>query len=207
MTWRAQRLILIVRGDISMNKRTLAVTCLSFALVFIVLWTSPAIAGSPRDGLVVSASWLVQHIKDPDLVLLHIGDEAEYQAGHIPGARFASMDNVSVSEHSTTGLMLEMPKADDLRQRLEALGISDNSRVIVYFGKEWVSPATRIIFTLDYAGLGNRSSLLDGGQPAWARHGGPPPKEMPPPRNAPLAPVEIQPLLVDAVQLASHITR
>ncbi len=188
-----------------MNKRTLAVTCLSFALVFIVLWTSPAIAGSPRDGLVVSASWLVQHIKDPDLVLLHIGDEAEYQAGHIPGARFASMDNVSVSEHSTTGLMLEMPKADDLRQRLEALGISDNSRVIVYFGKEWVSPATRIIFTLDYAGLGNRSSLLDGGQPAWVRNGGSVTKEVPAPRKGTLAPLKIRPIVVDAETVRSRI--
>src|SRR5258708_24560363 len=140
MTWRAQRLILIVRGDISMNNRPPAVRCLSFALVFFVLGTSPAIAGSPRDGLVVSASWLVQHIKDPDLVLLHIGDEAEYQAGHIPGARFASMDNVSVSEHSTTGLMLEMPKADDLRQRLEAPGTPDNSRATISVGPERAPP-------------------------------------------------------------------
>ena len=63
--------------------------------------------------------------------------------------------------------MLEMPQPDSLRARLEALGISDESRVIVYYGNDWVSPATRVIFTLDYAGLGAGSALLDGGMQAW----------------------------------------
>ena len=63
--------------------------------------------------------------------------------------------------------MLEMPQPDSLRARLEALGISDKSRVIVYYGNDWVSPATRVIFTLDYAGLGAGAALLDGGMQAW----------------------------------------
>ena len=63
--------------------------------------------------------------------------------------------------------MLEMPKPDSLRAQLEALGISDDSRVIVYYGNDWVSPATRVVFTLDYAGLGAGSALLDGGMQAW----------------------------------------
>ena len=120
--------------------------------------------GGARGSLVVDAAWLAQHLNDPDLVLLHVGDKAGYEAAHIPGARFVAQQDVSVSQHDAKGLMLEMPPADDLRKRLETLGISDNSRVIVYYGKDWVSPSTRIIFTLDYAGLGARSSLLDG---AW----------------------------------------
>ncbi len=60
---------------------------------------------------------------------------------------------------------------EELRQRLEALGIADDSRIVVYFGKDWVSPATRLLFTLDYAGLGANAALLDGGQPAWVRDG------------------------------------
>ena len=63
--------------------------------------------------------------------------------------------------------MLEMPEPDSLRARLETLGISDESRVIVYYGNDWVSPATRVVFTLDYAGLGDSSALLDGGMQAW----------------------------------------
>jgi len=102
---------------------------------------------SPRQALVVDAAWLKAHLNDPDLVILHVGDKASYEAGHIPGARAVSLNDISVSDHGGHGLMLEMPPADDLRHRLEALGISDKSRVIVYFGKDWVSPTTRIIFS------------------------------------------------------------
>ena len=90
--------------------------------------------GSPRQSLVVDSNWLKAHLNDPDLVLLHVGDKDGYAAGHIPGARLVSLNDISLSDHSGHGLMLEMPPSDDLRHRLEALGISDKSRVIVYYG-------------------------------------------------------------------------
>ena len=122
----------------------------------------------PSAPVVVSTDWLAKHLNDPNLVLLHVGDRKEYDAGHIPGARYVTLDDISVSSHDhDNGLMLEMPKPDSLRARLEALGISSDSRVVVYYGNDWVSPATRVIFTLDYAGLGAASALLDGGMPAW----------------------------------------
>ena len=40
---------------------------------------------------------------------------------------------------------------------IAGLGISDNSRIVVYYGKDWVTPSTRVVFTLDYAGLGSRT--------------------------------------------------
>ena len=104
-----------------------------------------ALAG-PRESMLVDSAWLAKHLKDPNLVLLHVGDKAEYDAGHIPGAWYVRLDDVSVSSHDhDSGLMLEMPAPDSLRARLEALGISDRSRVIVYYGNDWVSPATRVI--------------------------------------------------------------
>ncbi|MGZ7032418.1 MAG: sulfurtransferase, partial [Thermoanaerobaculia bacterium] len=81
----------------------------------------------------------------------------------------------------------------------------DNSRVVVYYGKDWVSPSTRIIFTLDYAGLGNRASLLDGGMDAWIRNGGAVTKDVPAARNGTLAPLKIRPLVVDAKFVHDHI--
>jgi len=56
------------------------------------------------------------------------------------------LPDVSISDHTKTGLILEMPPADELRKKLEVLGISDNSRVIVYYGKDWVSPTTRVLW-------------------------------------------------------------
>jgi thiosulfate/3-mercaptopyruvate sulfurtransferase len=176
-----------------------------FSYVLPFLLACSLSAASPRDGLVVDAAWLSKHLADPDLVLLHVGDKAGYEAGHIRGARLTSMADVSVSDHTGKGLMLEMPAADDLKAKLEALGISDNSRVVVYFGKDWVSPSTRILFTLDYAGLGSRSSLLDGGQPAWVKSGGALTKEATPAKTGKLSALEIRPIVVDAALVRSRL--
>jgi len=37
----------------------------------------------------------------------------------------------------------------------------------LYFGTNWVSPTTRVYWTLDYLGLGDRTSILNGGLVAW----------------------------------------
>jgi thiosulfate/3-mercaptopyruvate sulfurtransferase len=69
-------------------------------------------------------------------------------------------------------LVLELLPPDDLRTRLQALGISDDSRIVVYFGRNGGFPsATRIVLTLDYIGLGGQTSMLNGGAPAWTRGG------------------------------------
>jgi len=173
--------------------------------VLLLLAAVPALAASPRDSMLVNVDWLRAHLHDSNLVLLHVGDKAEYDAKHIPGATNARMDNVSVSDHTGKGLMLEMPSADDLRKDLEALGISDNSRVIVYYGKDWVSPSTRIIFTLDYAGLGDRASLLDGGMPAWIAAGGETTNVVPAAKEGKLSPLKIKPIVVDAEYVKNHL--
>lgn len=168
---------------------------------------SPAAAPpSPREALVVSTVWLAQHLKDPDLVLLHVGEKAEYDEAHIPGARFADFRALFVSDPggALNGLTLEMPPAESLRERLAAHGISDRSRIVVYFGKDWVSPATRIMFALDYAGLGDRSSLLDGGQGAWVRDGQATTAVVPEAKPGSLSPLKIRPIVVTADYVREH---
>jgi thiosulfate/3-mercaptopyruvate sulfurtransferase len=167
------------------------------------LLSTAAFAGTPRDMMVVSAEWLAKHVNDANLVLLHVGDKAGYEASHIPGARRVALQDVSNSDHSGKGLMLEMPNADELRQKLEALAISDDSRVIVYFGKDWVSPSTRILLTLDYAGLGDRASLLDGGLEAWKKNGGAVTADVPAAKTGKLSPLKLRTALItdaDAVR-------
>lgn len=163
-------------------------------------------AGGSDAALVVDAGWLRSHLQDRDLVLLHVGDRAEYDAGHIPGARFVRQQDVAVSSHDhEKGLMLELPSADSLRTVLAGLGISDDSRVVVYYGGDWVSPATRVVFTLDHAGLGARTSLLDGGMRAWVAAGGPVTKEPTPVRTGKLSALRTKPLVVDAAWVQSRI--
>ena len=173
------------------------------------LFIAPSLlAKSPRESMVVTTSWLAAHIKDPNLVLLHVGDKDEYAAKHIPGARFVSLSDIAVSDRSATGLILEMPPtAEDLRGRLAKLGISDDSRIVVYYGKDWVSPTTRVIFTLDYAGLGDRAVLLDGGMGAWVRDGYAVTDVVPAERIGKLAPFEIRKTVVDAAYVRANMNK
>lgn len=163
------------------------------------------LGASPRESLVVSTAWLAAHLHDPDLVLLHVGDRAEYDQAHIPGARFVSLRDLSTSTTDDRGLHLEMLPAPELRDRLAALGIADRSRIVVYYGKDWLSPTTRVLFTLEYAGLGDRASLLDGGQQAWVRDGHAVTADVPPPGTGTLAPLTLQPLIVDAEWVRAHL--
>jgi thiosulfate/3-mercaptopyruvate sulfurtransferase len=120
--------------------------------------------------MVVTAEWLAKNLNDPKLVLLHVGQKAEYDAGHIPGAVFVPLQDVSAPA-DPNGLALELPTVEQLKPTLEKFGISNDSRVILYFGKDWVSPTTRVYFTLDVFGLGGITSILDGGMPAWVAAG------------------------------------
>jgi thiosulfate/3-mercaptopyruvate sulfurtransferase len=174
-------------------------------LILLLALCTTSLLASPRASLVVDAAWLKAHLGDPNLVLLHVGDKDEYAKQHIAGARLVSMADVSVSDHTDEGLMLEMPPADDLRARLEALGISDGSRVVVYYGKDWVSPSTRIVFTLDYAGLGAKTSLLDGGMQEWIRRGGAVTDAATPARKGKLAALKTRPIVADAAFVRAHL--
>ena len=186
------------------------------ALLLALTLAAGSFAAGERDRLLVSTKWLAEHLRDPDLVLLHVGDPDEYAKAHLPGARFVAMrDLARPSAAPAAGasgpadpaeLSLEMPTPEDLRQRLEALGISNGSRVVVYYGNDWVSPSTRIVFTLDYAGLGDRVSLLDGGQAAWVREGRAVTAEVPAPRAGKLAPLAVHPTVVDARFVLDHRT-
>lgn len=167
------------------------------AILTTLLFTTIAFA-KPAP-LAVDSKWLAAHLNDPDLVLLHVGDKAGFEAGHIKGARQVTLQDLHVSgDHASKGLILEMPAPDDLKKRLESYGISDHSRIVVYYGKDWVTPSTRIIFTLDYAGLGDRASLLDGGMGAWVKAGHPIVTEATPVKKGSLSPLKIKPLVVDA---------
>jgi thiosulfate/3-mercaptopyruvate sulfurtransferase len=149
-----------------MMKRTLQILGLAFA---VIATTSSINAqntkGKVRDSMIVSTEWLAKHLNDDSLVLLQVGEKKEYDEAHIPGAQFIQLQDISTPRGQ--GLILELPSVDQLKATFEKLGVTDKSRIIVYFGKDWVTPTARVFMTLDYLGLGDRTSILDGGLPAW----------------------------------------
>src|SRR5256886_1746445 len=132
---------------------------------------APAQTSKVNERMIVSTDWLSKHLTDNALVLLQVGDKSEYDAAHIPGAVFIQLTDISTPRGQ--GLILELPPVDQLTATFEKLGVTDESRIVIYFSKDLVTQTSRVYFTLDYLGFGDRTSILDGGLPAWRAEGKP----------------------------------
>ncbi len=158
-----------------------------------------------RSSMIVSTEWLAQHLNDKSLVLLHVGDKKEYDDAHIPGAQFIQTSDISTPRGS--GLILELPPVEQLRATFEKFGVTDNSRIIVYFGKDWVTPTSRVYFTLDYLGLGDHASILDGGMPAWIAEKRPVTSDVNAAKPGTFTPHPHTNLVVDAAWVSGNINK
>ncbi|MEP6911210.1 MAG: sulfurtransferase [bacterium] len=139
-----------------------------FILAVAILFTNTPYAQSARgvrQDMIVSTEWLAKHLNDDSLVLLQVGEKNEFAAAHIPGAQFITIEDISTPRGE--GLALELPSVAQLKSTFEKLGVSDKSHIVVYFSKDWVTPTARVFLTLDYLGMGEHTSILDGGLPAW----------------------------------------
>lgn len=117
-------------------------------------------------GLLVSPAELAAMLKDPTVVVIAVGDRpGDFDAGHIPGARFVRYGDIAIE---ADGLTSELPPIDQLRRVLANAGIGDRSKVIIYGS---TIAATRLFFTLDYVGHPH-ARVLNGGWNAWKASGG-----------------------------------
>ena len=119
----------------------------------------------------VSTAWLARHLRDPDLRILdaswylpQMGRDArgEYEAEHIPGARFFDIDEIS--DHRSD-LPHMAPPVEKFMSRLRGLGVGDGHQVVVYDGAGIFS-AARVWWLFKLMGQEN-VAVLDGGLPKW----------------------------------------
>ena len=132
----------------------------------------------PAMEALVSTEWLSEHLDDLDLVVLdctvlvELGENggfnissgrANYDTGHIPSAGFADlMGNLSDPERPAQFIM---PTPEQFAAAMGALGVGDDSRVVLYTANnpDW---AARVWWMLLWAGF-DQVALLDGGLAAW----------------------------------------
>ncbi|KUP93341.1 3-mercaptopyruvate sulfurtransferase [Tritonibacter horizontis] len=123
----------------------------------------------------VSTDWLAAHLKDPDLRILDASwylpqmardAKAEYAEGHIPGARFFDIDEIS--DHRSD-LPHMAPPVEKFLSRLRAMGVGDGHQVVVYDGAGLFS-AARVWWLFRLMGQTN-VAVLDGGLPKWKAEG------------------------------------
>ncbi|MDQ8163625.1 MAG: rhodanese-like domain-containing protein [Gemmatimonadota bacterium] len=116
--------------------------------------------------MLVTTGWLADHRNDRDLVMLHVGTKAQYDSGHVAGARHTALDEVSLPT-VPGGLLLQMAGVEQLTAWAVRNGIGNSTRVIVIPHDGALQSATRVFITLAYLGAMDRISLLDGGYMAW----------------------------------------
>jgi len=123
-------------------------------------------------GPLVDSGWLHEHLSDPDVRVIDfrwylLGRKGldEYARGHIPGAVFVELDDVT---GKGGGGRHPLPTAEQFQSEMRTAGVSDSTRVVVY-DDAGASVAARLWFLLGY--FGHRAqAVLDGGIGAW---GGP----------------------------------
>ncbi|MFN4057928.1 MAG: 3-mercaptopyruvate sulfurtransferase [Roseinatronobacter sp.] len=123
----------------------------------------------------VSTDWLAAHLNDPDLRVLDASwylpaqgrdAKAEYEAGHIPGARFFDIDEIS--DHRSA-LPHMAPPVEKFMSRMRAMGVGDGHQVVVYDGAGLFS-AARVWWLFRLMGKSD-IAVLDGGLPKWKAEG------------------------------------
>jgi len=119
----------------------------------------------------VSTAWLAAHLKDPDLRILdaswYLPDmnrdaKAEYDAGHIPGARYFDIDEMSDNRSELPHMA---PPVEKFISRMRAMGVGDGHQVVVYDGAGLFS-AARVWWLFRLMGKTD-VAVLDGGFPKW----------------------------------------
>ena len=123
----------------------------------------------------VSTEWLAKHLNDPDLRILdaswYLPDmgrdgRAEYDAGHIPGARFFDIDEISDQRSELPHMA---PPVEKFMSRMRAMGVGDGHQVVVY-DTHGLFSAARVWWLFKLMGQ-NDVAVLDGGLPKWVSEG------------------------------------
>ena len=119
----------------------------------------------------VSTEWLVQNLSNPSIRILdgswHLPTEkrdpfAEFKADHIEGAQFFDIDAIS---DTNSDLPHMIPSAEQFASQVAALGISNDSQIVVY-DTEGLFSAARVWWLFRYFGHMD-IAVLDGGLKKW----------------------------------------
>jgi thiosulfate/3-mercaptopyruvate sulfurtransferase len=125
----------------------------------------------------VSTDWLAAHLADPHVRVVDSSFKLpgitptareDYDRGHIPSAVFFDIDDIA---EPGTSLPHMIPPLELFARKMEALGIGNDDRVVVY-DTAGLSSAGRAWWMLRLFGHHN-VALLDGGLPKWKAEGRP----------------------------------
>jgi len=152
--------------------------------------------------MLVSTAWMAAHQKDPGVVLISVGSRADYEKGHIAGARFLDLSDISAKG---VPLTLELPPMSELEETFRARGVSNDSHIILYSIAATPQSTTRVYLTLDAMGLGRNASLMDGGMPQWLSENRPVTTAIPPVKRGNVTACAREDVITDAGFISANL--
>jgi thiosulfate/3-mercaptopyruvate sulfurtransferase len=126
---------------------------------------------TPASPHLVTTDWLAERLGKPGIAVvdgsyylpaLKRDARAEYIAGHIPGAVFFDIEEIS---DTSTDLPHMLPGPDQFGEAVGKLGIGKDDTIVVYDGLGLMS-APRVWWTFRLFGA-EKVFILDGGLPKW----------------------------------------
>jgi thiosulfate/3-mercaptopyruvate sulfurtransferase len=120
----------------------------------------------------VSTEWLANELGASDLRIVDAtyaegrDAAAEYEAAHIPGAVFMNLAELRDTDSDLPNML---PSAEKFASRMQALGLGDGSRIVLYDSSPWHTSA-RAWWMLRLFGAHN-VAILDGGLAKWQAEG------------------------------------
>ena len=124
-----------------------------------------------RFGPLVNAGWLHEHVDDHGVKVIDFrwylkgrNGRDEYVRGHIPGAVFVNLEDVTGKEGG--GGRHPLPSAAQFQVAMRDVGLGPETKVVAYDDCGG-AVAARLWFLLGYFGHGARA-VLDGGLQAWS---------------------------------------
>jgi len=147
-----------------------ALAALALAALALAATATAPLAAQDAPGPLASPAWVEANLGDPAVVVLHVdARRGAYEEGHLPGARFLDLNAIAWAGEPEVGTEMRTPA--EIEAALEAAGVRDGQRVVVYGANPLA--AARAWMTLDVMGWGERASFLDGGLGAWREDGRP----------------------------------
>lgn len=126
--------------------------------------------GFAQSSILVDADWVNRQNEEGDIIIFHISREENYNKEHIPGATFISHREYTFDDEEKD-LVFDRPSDSVLKDLFEAKGVGNDKEVVIYTNENWIPLVTRLYFTLDYLGHGDKTHILDGGLAAWKASG------------------------------------
>jgi thiosulfate/3-mercaptopyruvate sulfurtransferase len=135
---------------------------LTATLTLTLLLAAGTVRADDRPGLLVTVEQLQKLQREPQLRILDVRSQEQYEAGHIPGAIRVDVGAWKELALSDGGLT----NREAWSEQVGRLGIDNRTSVVVYGGSP--TSATRVWWTLKYVGVKD-AGVLDGGFGAWKK--------------------------------------